>query len=162
MLCIVLVARAKSQVKKRRCKAKEKEKGRYQSSSFYQVHKAACRYSERAAIHRFILPQGDCKRPAEKLDSRKRFRNDQQALIPEVQERGKEDTKAGAGYILKYFRLAMLSSSLAFSFSSAIDVYLWLYERYEVPSYAIAIMSMAFAIITAILMKYEDISSLPS
>src|SRR5579875_2337045 len=48
------------------------------------------------------------------------------------------------------------SSSLAFSFSSAIDVYLWLYERYEVPSYAIAIMSMAFAIITAILMKYED------
>jgi hypothetical protein len=56
----------------------------------------------------------------------------------------------------------MLSSSLAFSFSSAIDVYLWLYERYEVPSYAIAIMSMAFAIITAILMKYEDISSLPS
>src|SRR5579875_797371 len=88
--------------------------------------------------------------------------DDQNALIPEVQERGEEDTKAGAEYILKYFRLAMLSSSLAFSFSSAIDVYLWLYERYEVPSYAIAIMSMAFAIITAILMKYEDISSLPS
>src|SRR5579875_2838680 len=128
----------------------------------YQVHKAACRSSERAAIHRFILPQGDCKRPAGKLDSRNRFCNDQQALIPEVQEPGREDTKAGAGYILKYFRLAMLSSSLAFSFSSAIDVYLWLYERYEVPSYAIAIMSMAFAIITAILMKYEDISPLPT
>src|SRR5579875_2195930 len=108
------------------------------------MYKAGRGCSECTALCRSILSQGNCKRPAEKLDSRKRFRNDQQALIPEVQEPGKEDTNAGAGYILKYFRLAMLSSSLAFSFSSAIDVYLWLYERYEVPSYAIAIMSMAF------------------